>query len=718
MIYWIENGLEEGHVSPSLLILNRSKNRSTLEINFEPNFSGLFVVLSIILAAGISYFLYFRNTDSVSLTIIQKIFLAVLRALSLFLIFLFLLSPLIERTKKIKQLPILAIAFDNSRSVQPYSDSFNQLTKNLKNRFADDYQLDFWSFGAKVENKESFTGTDRWSDYGQMLKSLKNNYINKNIGALILFGDGIYNQGQNPENLVNGLKFPVYTIGVGDTTRKTDAIIRNVKTNKVAFLKNKFPVEIELKFSKLQNKIAYIDIENNGKTVYSTTVAVTSDDDFKLEFANLQASEVGLQHYKIKIRPFEGEANLKNNEQEIVIQILENKQKILMLSDGPHPDLGAIRTSLEELQNYDVKMVTGNIIPDSLSSYSLIILNQIPSLKNAASKVLTQIVASRIPVLFIIGPNSLLDQLNSLDMGLKIASSKNTEEVQPFFDNNFSLFVLSDETKEIIKASPPLVSPFGNTQLNATIQNLAFQNIRNIQTNKTMLAFGTDKGRKIGFVVGEGLWRWRLHDFQVNGNHEAFDELIQKTIQYLALKENEDNFNVYHPALFQETDNIELSAELYNDSYELVNTPDVSIRIKNDSLREFNYLFDRKDDYYSLNAGNLEPGDYTFEAETQLGNQHFTEKGNFSIVKNEIETQNSQADFGVLYRLSQQTGGQFYPFENYGTLLDVIKQNKQINVQVHKQTSQTEWINLKSLFFLLILLLAVEWFYRKYWGIY
>lgn len=689
-----------------------------MEINFEHSYPGLLVVLFIFLATGISYFLYFRNSDNLSLTTAQKVFLAVLRCFSLFLIFLFLLSPLVESTRKIKQLPIIAVAFDNSQSVHPYSASFNQLAQTLKNRFSDDYQLEFWSFGGKVENTESFTGTDRRSDYGQMLKSLKNNYINKNIGALILFGDGIYNQGQNPVNLANGLKFPVYSIGVGDTMRKTDAIIRNVKTNKVAFLKNKFPVEIELKFSKLKNKIAYIDIENNSKTVYSTTVSITSDDDFKLEFANLEASEVGMQHYKIKIRQFDGEANLKNNEYEFVIQILENKQKILMLSDSPHPDLGAIRTSLLSLQNYEVKMFTGNVVPDSLSSYSLIILNQLPSLKNAASTLLSQIKASRIPVLFLIGPNSMLDQLNSLDMGLKIMSGKNTEEVQPAFDNNFSLFVLADETKEMLKTTPPLLAPFGNTQLAPVIQNLAFQNIRNIQTNKTLMAFGADKGRKIGFIVGEGLWRWRLYDFQVNGNHEAFDEFIQKTIQYLALKENEDNFNVYHPALFQETDNIVLSAELYNDSYQLVNTPDVSIRIKNDSLKEFSYLFDRKDDYYSLNAGNLEPGDYTFEAETQLGNQHFTEKGNFSIVKNEIEIQNSQADFGVLYQLSQQTGGQFYPFENYGTLLDSIISNKQITIQEHKQTSQTEWINLKLLFFLLILLLTTEWFCRKYWGIY
>ncbi len=689
-----------------------------MEINFESDYSGLFIILAVVLAVGISYVIYFRSADSKNLSFVQKVLLTLLRSLVLLLVSLLLLSPLIERTKRIKQLPILAVAFDNSQSVQPYLSSYNQLTETLKRRFSDDYQLDFWSFGEKVVNTDSFTGTDRRSDYGQMLKALKSNYTNKNIGALILAGDGIYNQGLDPANLASNLRFPVYSIGVGDTTRKVDALIRNVKTNKVAFLKNRFPVEIEMNFSKLKDKIAYIDIENKQHLVYSSTVSIHSDDDFKLEFANLEASEVGMQHYKVKIRSFDGEVNLKNNEYEFAIQILENKQKILMLSDGPHPDLGAIRTSLSQLQNYDIKVVTGDSAPDSLSAYSLIVLNQIPSVKNVASALLSRIKDSRIPVLFLIGPGSMLEQLNSLDMGLKIVPGKNTEEVQPAFDNNFSLFTLSDEAKEIISASPPLVAPFGNSEISPSVQNLALQNIRNIPTNKTMLALGVDKGRKVGFIIGEGLWRWRLNNFKMSGNHDAFDELVQKTIQYLALKQNEDNFNVYHPALFQETDNVELTAELYNDSYQLVNTSDVSIKIRNSNQQEFSYIFDRKDDYYTLNAGSFEPGDYTFEAETQLGNQRFSEKGNFSIVKNEIEVQNSQANFGVLYQLSQQTGGQFSTFENYGILLDTVKNNSQITVLKHKQTVQTEWINLKSLFFLLILLLGCEWFCRKYWGIY
>lgn len=689
-----------------------------MEISFDHSFSGLWVLLALLCALGTSFLLYYRNKENVSLSPIQKGVLAFLRFTSLLLIFLFLLSPLMRKVKKIKQLPILAVALDNSISVKPYTQTFEQLSKTIKDRFADDYQVEFWSFGEKTQSNGLISGNERRSDYGQMIKTLKSNYINKNMGALILVGDGIYNQGQNPVNFTSSLKFPVYSIGVGDTTLQADAAIRSVKTNKVAFLKNKFPLEIELKFSKLKNKIAYLEIENNGKPVYSSTIPIASDDDFKLEFVNPEATQTGLQHYKIHIRPFGEELNVMNNDYEFVIQVLENKQRILMLSDGPHPDMGALRSSISELQNYETELVTGNDLPDSLKKYSLIVLNQLPSVKNVASKLLLKLKESRVPILFLIGPNTLLEQFNTLDLGLKVAPSTNTEEVQAVFDNNFSLFTLSDETKEFLANAPPLMSPFGNTDISPVLQSLAYQSIKNIRTSKSIMAFGNDKGRKVGFIVGEGLWRWRLYDYQNNGNHEAFNELTSKMVQYLSLRENEDNFNVNYPALFQETDNIELTAELYNDSYELVNTPDVNIRIKNDSLKEFAYTFDRVENYYHLNVGNLQPGDYTFEAETQLGNQHFTEKGSFSIVKNEIELQNNQADFGLLYQLAQQTGGKFAPIDNSGTLLDAIYNNKQITVQQHQQTMLTEWINLKTLFFLLILLLGLEWFFRKYWGIY
>ena len=689
-----------------------------MEITFEHTFSGLLIILAILASAGLSYVMYYRNKENSNLSAAQKGILAVFRFIILFIISLFLLSPIIRTSRKIKQLPVLAVAIDNSISVKENIESFNKLAEEIKKRFSDNYQVEFWTLGEKTEQTDQLTGDENASDYGNAIKTLKTNYINKNIGAMILVGDGIYNKGQNPSNLSSNLRFPIYTVGVGDTTMKADASIRNVKTNKVAFLKNKFPIEIELKFHQLKDKIAYLEIENNKKQIYSGTVNITSDDDFKLEFVNPEATQVGIQHYKIRIKAFSEETNIKNNEFEFVIQVLENKQRILMLSEGPHPDMGALRTSITEMQNYEMQIVTGNEMPDSLKKYSLIILNQIPSVNTIPGNILARIKESRIPVLFISGPQTLLEQFNSLQMGMTFEKSSNTEEVQASFNDDFALFTLSTETKELLATASPLIAPFGNTNVSAKMQVLAFQNIKNISTQKALMAFGYDKGRRVGFIAGEGIWKWRLYDYQSSGNHDAFNELIHKLIQYLSLRENEDNFNVHVPAFIQENDQVNMTAELYNDSYELVNTPDVNIRIYNDSLKEFNYLFDRIDDYYRINIGSQPPGDYHFEATTQLGNQLLSEKGSYSIVKSEIELMDNQADFRLLYQLAQQTGGQFSKIENYGTLLDKIKNNKQITVQQYEQTRLTEWINVKVLFIILLILLTIEWFFRKYWGIY
>ena len=48
-----------------------------------------------------------------------------------------------------------------------------------------------------------------------MISTIANNHFNENIGALIIAGDGIYNQGKNPVNLTDEINFPVYTVGIG-----------------------------------------------------------------------------------------------------------------------------------------------------------------------------------------------------------------------------------------------------------------------------------------------------------------------------------------------------------------------------------------------------------------------------------------------------------------------------------------------------------------------
>jgi len=99
-----------------------------LELSFDHSHSGLYILLALLAALSISFFVYYRNSENSILSPLQKGILAFLRFASLFLVFMFLLSPIIRKTKRIKQLPILAVAFDNSLSVQPQTESFEQKT--------------------------------------------------------------------------------------------------------------------------------------------------------------------------------------------------------------------------------------------------------------------------------------------------------------------------------------------------------------------------------------------------------------------------------------------------------------------------------------------------------------------------------------------------------------------------------------------------------------
>ncbi len=83
-----------------------------------------------------------------------------------------------------------------------------------------------------------------------------------------------------------------------------------------------------------------------------------------------------------------------------------------------------------------------------------------------------------------------------------------------------------------------------------------------------------------------------------------------------------------------------------------------------------------------------------------------------------IENLVTRANHSMLYRLSSETGGSFYTAEETGTLTEEIKKSRTLKPVSYFQEMITELINLRWLFPVILLFLSVEWFLRKYWGIY
>ena len=145
---------------------------------------------------------------------------------------------------------------------------------------------------------------------------------------------------------------------------------------------------------------------------------------------------------------------------------------------------------------------------------------------------------------------------------------------------------------------------------------------------------------------------------------------------------------------------------------------EVNIEIQNANGEKFDFTFDVQGEKYYLNAGLLPTGDYTFSANVKIGKETFNETGSFTVIAVNFEDVVTRANHNMLYQLAEQSGGQFYLPNEVDKLILELGNNNQLKATTYFQEMVHEILNLRWLFFVLLFLLSVEWFLRKFWGIY
>ena len=211
---------------------------------------GLLLLITAI-AAGMTFFLYYRERLLEEVRKELKWMMAIFRFITLWVILFLLTGIIVENLEERKEEPLIILAHDNSESVIMNKDSdfyrneYADLLENLSMSLKEDYEVIDYSFTDVSEKGLLHNYSGKVTDISQLFTQIFDQYGNRNIGAIILSRDGIYNAGSNPVYAVNEKSFvPVYTIGLGDTTPVRDLKIDAVNHNDVAFLWNEFPVEV------------------------------------------------------------------------------------------------------------------------------------------------------------------------------------------------------------------------------------------------------------------------------------------------------------------------------------------------------------------------------------------------------------------------------------------------------------------------------------------
>jgi len=650
--------------------------------------------------------------------------MAVFRFLLVFLLAFLLMSPLIRTVFREVEKPIIIVAQDNSQSIltgkdssfsKSYAESLNKIIDEMKKN----YDVRPFSFGDKVQDKINFDFTERQTDISKLFEELSLKFANRNVGAVILASDGLYNTGSNPLYANDHLKAPVYTIALGDTTVKKDVLISRVNHNRVAFLGNTFPMEVSIDASQCSGEKAELTIEKDSAVLFHKTVEISGNKYHASVPVFLEAKMKGIQHYKIKISSLQNEISLHNNVADVFIDVTESKQKVLIVANAPHPDIAALKSIIESNQNYEVKSDLIKDFKGNLNEYNLVILHELPSNENSEGSLFDQLKANDVSVFYILGAATNPNALNELGTGISISESRGKlSEAQASPAKDFSLFTISDELPDFISTLPPLESPFGMYRSNANIYTLFYQQIGSVKTDQPLLFFSQNGPKKIAVLTGEGIWKWRLKEFEQNNNSNFTNDLFIKTVQYLSVKEKKTPFRVSFKNNFAENEPLVFDAELYNETGELVNTPDVKMTITDADKKSYPFTFSKTDKAYSLNAGNLPVGNYKFRAETKLGDKLYAEAGEFSISALQLESSETVANHQLLFSMADKSGGKLVYESQLNELPKMISVREDVKPVTYSQKKLKDLINLKWFFFLLMAFLSVEWFLRKRSGTY
>ena len=670
------------------------------------------IPLCILVGLSSSFWLYYRNKKNkdVSKTLVYG--LALLRFLSTGLIAFLLLTIFLRHRHNETQNPIVLLAIDNSSSMTGGADSifvktiFLKDLEALQDKISEKFTVKTILFGDRTRvatSKPDFS--EKETDMEDLVNALDNNYSNQNVGALILVSDGIYNKGSSPVIASEKLNYPIYTVAMGDTSEPTDLLIQKIDHNQVAYFGNNFPVEITVRSKKYKGREATLSLLRNGIEKGRQNIKITSSDFLSTYTFSLNAETGGLVKYTARLSVLEGEKNVLNNVQSFVMEIIDNREKVLLLVNYPHPDVAALKEAISAGTVYDLEYGLASEFKKPLKAYSLVIL---PGAGPNQAALIKDCVTDLIPY-WIVNP-ATTENLP----GVRITGPPNRQnDAEPIANSTFGLFTVSDGLKKFMKSLPAVKTPFGNYVLNNTSSTLINQRIGVVETENPILLFTEINGIKAGVFLGDGLWKWKMRDFEEHGNHALFNELVSKSVQYLSVKSDKSFFRVTAPKLINENEGVTLDAEVYNKSYELITDPDVTLQLSNVQHKKFNYTFSKTSDAYRLNIGILPPGEYTYEAHVKINNEVLTKKGLLVVKEVVSEKINTVADHSVLFQLSHRSNGKMYSSAQLDLLKNDLFKNELIKPITYSQTSTSPLIDLKWLFWLPLFLFSMEWFLRK-----
>jgi hypothetical protein len=703
-----------------------------LTLTFNP----FLFILAIILFIGFTVFIYRYTVPQISRT--KKILLIIARTLSLALLLLTIFEPTLTIINKNILKPITLFFIDNSKSIA-VDDGFDKSNKIL-NVIDELKQTDLIrnallkSFGTKIvelssDSLDKISFNEGSTNFSNIFENITND--KNNVSAAVILSDGMITDGSNPIYMAEKSGLPIYTVGVGDTAKRKDMEIKNVIYNEFIYAETPTTLTATIVNEGFANRTVNLSFYENDLLLQQQNITLSPDGIQNIQL-NYNPKTSGEKKLAISLSSIEGEYSKANNRKVFYINVLSNKVKVLLLAGSPSSDLSFIKNTLLTDNNFSVNSITQigvnkyvekNTREKLLDSADVLMLIGFPS-KETSTELLNKtaflISEKNIPYFFVLSGSTDFTKLNQIKKDLPFVPNNignNFLEVQPNVSSDQSKNPLlqnkSSDPVAVWNNLPPVSQPFSDFTPKPESEIVAKVKMNNIPTNKPLILSRRLGNQRSIAVLAKDIWKWKLQT--ALKDQDVFDRFILNSIRWLNSPDDKKRVQIKTvKKLFSLGEEVEFTAQIYDDAFNTVSDAEVKVKVKNDK------------DKFELNLNSLgnglyegllqasKPGNYSFAGEAKLNNKLLgNDNGSFNIGEIDIEMMNPGMDYEFLNTLANVSGGKYFNPEQYRSLFNILSDLISKSSKEKIDTKEYSLWSNEFLMIIIILLFGIEWFVRK-----
>ena len=621
----------------------------------------------------------------------------------------------------------VSISYHPTLSLQTIKTELEQILYAIskKNIFSN-----IFSFSQKVneiENTNKFDGTGSSTDLGSVLNHI--HFNQNNLAGAIIITDGQNNHGIDPLKLINNIKVPIFTLGIGESKPLIDLSIEGVDAPTVAIKGENVNINVTIHSHGDLNEKVNVILYSGEKVIGSKYLNISGQGSRNEARFIFSPSNLGQNEYKVKVSSLSEEINIDNNQQKFFITILKDRYKVALITGVPSFNTGVIKNYIKnyprvELDHF-VRSKNGYI--PSLKSfwstaYQLIIFDNYPiqSLKSKTLKIYSKkITSDKSSLLWVIGQNISKTSAQSLTpffhLDLKqenINSDKKswyfTEEI---INSNIIQGILNNKGSDFSDVFPPISTPYIFNSKHDNINPIAYQKSDDIIP---ILFMGDVKNIRSIVWASTDLSNINFNISNSNSN-KIFPEIWSKLFSWL-LKTGGDK-NLYfrlNKQSYQQGEGIFITGSSIQDNISINNQAFITIMNDSIEINSFELRFNPGTMRWEGNFWAPKPGNYKYKIVIQDGfSDPMVQIGKFIVEKSQIELNQVALNLPLLTNISNGTEAEYFHWQFRSQLINkIIPQESRLKINKSIILNEEKWVMI-----MLILLLSIEWIFRKRIGL-